>query len=71
MSDRLSEIRQRIDAVDARLLELLAERGRLVLEVGAFKHATNAPIWRPEREAQIMQRLADTNPGPLPDAALQ
>ncbi|MFZ9406934.1 MAG: prephenate dehydratase [Burkholderiaceae bacterium] len=71
MTDRLSEIRQRIDAVDARLLELLAERGRLVLEVGALKHATNAPVWRPEREAQIMQRLADTNPGPLPDGALQ
>ena len=44
MSDPLDALRQRIDAVDARLLEALAERGRLVLEVGALKHATNAPI---------------------------
>jgi chorismate mutase/prephenate dehydratase len=70
MSDPLDALRQRIDAVDARLLEALVERGRLVLEVGALKHATNAPIWRPEREAQILRRLAQRNPGPLPDAAL-
>jgi len=70
MTDRLSELRQRIDDVDARLLELLGERGRLVQEVGVFKHATQAPVWRPEREAQILRRLAERNPGPLPDAAL-
>jgi chorismate mutase/prephenate dehydratase len=66
MSDRLSELRQRIDEVDGQLLDLLGERGRLVLEVGAYKHATNAPVWRPEREAQILRRLAERNPGPLP-----
>lgn len=70
MTDRLSELRQRIDDVDGRLLELLSERGRLVQQVGAFKHATQAPVWRPEREAQILRRLAERNPGPLPDAAL-
>jgi len=70
MSERLSELRQRIDEVDGRLLELLGERGRLVLEVGALKHATNAPVWRPEREAQILRRLAERNPGPLPDVAI-
>jgi chorismate mutase/prephenate dehydratase len=70
MSDRLSELRQRIDEVDGRLLDLLGERGRLVLEVGAHKHATNAPVWRPEREAQILRRLAERNAGPLPDAAI-
>jgi len=70
MTDPLSDLRQRIDGVDGRLLELLSERGRLVQEVGAFKHATQAPVWRPEREAQIFRRLAERNPGPLPDAAL-
>jgi len=70
MTDRLSELRRGIDEVDARLLELLSERGRLVLDVGALKHAENAPVLRPEREAQILRRLAERNPGPLPDAAL-
>ena len=70
MTDRLGELRQRIDAVDEKLLELLAERGRLVVEVGAHKHATNAPVWRPEREAQIIRRLTEHNPGPLPNGAI-
>jgi chorismate mutase/prephenate dehydratase len=70
MSDRLSELRNRIDEVDQRLLEALAERARLVLEVGAFKHATNAPVLRPEREAQILRRLAERNPGPLSAGAV-
>jgi chorismate mutase/prephenate dehydratase len=70
MSDRLTELRTRIDEVDHRLLELLSERGRLVLEVGAFKHASNAPVLRPEREAQILRRLAERNPGPLPASAI-
>lgn len=69
MSDRpidLNVLRERIDDVDSRLLALLAERGRLVLQVGELKHATNAPVLRPEREAQILRRLSDRNPGPLP-----
>jgi chorismate mutase/prephenate dehydratase len=70
MTDRLSDLRRGIDEVDARLLELLSQRGRLVLEVGALKHSENAPVLRPEREAQILRRLAERNAGPLPDAAL-
>ncbi|HMS81910.1 MAG TPA: chorismate mutase, partial [Burkholderiaceae bacterium] len=44
--------------------------GRLVLEVGAFKHASGAPVLRPEREAQILRGLAERNPGPLPSGAI-
>ena len=70
MSDRLSELRTLIDDVDHRLLALLGERGRLVLEVGELKHAENAPVLRPEREAQILRRLAANNPGPLAAGAI-
>ncbi|MFM1991123.1 MAG: prephenate dehydratase [Pseudomonadota bacterium] len=73
MTDRpndLNALRERIDDVDARLLALLAERGRLVLQVGELKHATNAPVLRPEREAQILRTLSERNPGPLPADAI-
>jgi chorismate mutase/prephenate dehydratase len=73
MTDRptdLDALREQIDDVDTRLLALLAERGRLVLQVGGLKHATNAPVLRPEREAQILRRLAESNPGPLPAEAI-
>lgn len=66
----LEALRARIDEVDARLLALLSERGELVQQVGALKHATGAPVYRPEREAQIFERLRRRNPGPLAGDAL-
>lgn len=62
MSDALQKIRQRIDAIDDELLKLLSERARLAQEVGRIKEGN---IYRPEREAQVLRRIKDTNPGPL------
>lgn len=70
MTDRLEELRRLIDDVDGRLLALLGERARLVQQVGELKHTSNAPVYRPERESQILQRLRDRNPGPLPGDAI-
>ncbi len=65
----LSRIRERIDAIDAQLLQLLNERAGLALEVGRVKQALEAgeePVYyRPEREARILARLRALNPGPL------
>ena len=67
----LARIRERIDAVDRELLELLGERASLALEVGKVKqaHRGGAPpaYFRPEREARILTRLKERNRGPLPD----
>jgi chorismate mutase / prephenate dehydratase len=69
MTDKLKRLREQIDAVDARLLRLLSTRARLAQRVGRVKEG--AAVYRPEREAQILRRVAATNPGPLPDRALQ
>jgi chorismate mutase/prephenate dehydratase len=68
---RLLALRERIDAVDAAIVEALNRRAELAREVGEVKKLTDAPVYRPEREAQIMLRLAARNTGPLPDAALE
>lgn len=67
----LDELRRDIDRIDRQLLALISERAQVVLKVGELKHRTGGAVFRPEREAQIMTRLAQTNPGPLPDEALQ
>ncbi len=67
MSDQLKKIRARIDALDDRIVDLLNERAALAQEIG---HAKSGAKYRPEREAQILQRLAQRNPGPLPYPAL-
>jgi chorismate mutase/prephenate dehydratase len=66
---RLGEIRQRIDAVDTRLQELLSERARLAQEVGISKHKDGHTVdfYRPEREAQVLRAAVERNRGPLRD----
>ncbi|MBO14751.1 chorismate mutase, partial [Herbaspirillum sp.] len=63
--DKLLPLRQKIDAIDAQILDLLNQRARVAQEVGHVKAETNAPVFRPEREAQVLRRAADRNPGPL------
>lgn len=61
--DALKALRERIDAIDDALLKLLSERAAIAQEVGRAKKGEK--IYRPEREAQIVRRLREQNPGPL------
>ncbi|WMW79390.1 prephenate dehydratase [Undibacterium cyanobacteriorum] len=72
MSDnKLLPLREKIDAIDAAILELLNQRARVAEEVGHVKAETNAPVFRPEREAQVLRNMADQNQGPLHTDAIQ
>lgn len=70
MDEQLKPLRDAIDAVDRKLVELLNERARLAQEVGRVKQSANAPVYRPEREAEVLRKVASFNGGPLTDAAL-
>ena len=65
----LGVLRDRIDAIDTAILELLNERAQIALEVAEAKQASAqdvAPVfYRPEREAQVLRRMMEENPGPL------
>jgi chorismate mutase/prephenate dehydratase len=61
----LLALRTRIDAVDRELLTLLNQRAALALEVGEVKKAEGSVAFRPEREAQVIDGLKRSNPGPL------
>jgi len=69
MADKLKALRARIDAVDARLVKLMSARARLAQQIGHVKQG--AAVYRPEREAQVLRRVAELNPGPLPGATVQ
>ena len=68
MSDELLNLRNNIDRLDEEILARLAERARSAQRIGEIKQGN---LYRPEREAQVLRRLASVNPGPLPDAAVQ
>ncbi len=64
---KLSVVRAEIDGIDAELLDLLNRRARCAQQVGQIKaeHGEAGFIYRPEREAQVLRRIQQTNPGPL------
>ena len=66
--EELGALRQRIDAIDNHMLQLLSERAQLAHRIGEIKHGN---LYRPEREAQVLKRIAATNPGPLPETAVR
>ena len=63
--EELQSFRDQIDAIDDELIVLLAKRASLVQEVGRRKHLVNAPVFRPEREVAIIERMVAANKGPL------
>src|SRR5436853_5519030 len=63
MTDDVDKLRREIDGVDDELLRLINQRARLASRIGALK--AGAPAYRPEREAEILRRIAEKNAGPL------
>src|SRR5574343_739286 len=68
LQQALAGVRADIDRIDGELLSLLNQRARCAQKVGEIKaaHGEGGHIYRPEREAQVLRRLQDANPGPLP-----
>ena len=65
MTQTLPELRSQIDALDAQILELLNRRAGVASTIGHLKKAEGSPVFRPEREAQVVRTLQERNPGPL------
>jgi chorismate mutase-like protein len=63
--------RRKIDDIDRRLVELLNERSRCVLEIGALKKVDGAPLYQPDRERQVLDAAERANRGPLSEAAIR
>lgn len=65
MENKLKPLREQIDAIDIQILDLLSRRARVAQQVGHVKAETNAPVFRPEREVQVLRSVAQRNTGPL------
>jgi chorismate mutase len=67
----IDDWRRKIDEIDQKLVELLNERSRWVQEIGRAKRAVGLPVYQPEREQEILRKVEEGNPGPLPNGALR
>src|SRR5437762_1477895 len=70
-SAALEPLRKQIDALDEKLVELLSERARVVVQIGKIKQQRNAPIYAPDRERAVLDKVRKLNRGPLPDRCLE
>src|SRR5580692_8362070 len=62
----IEDWRKKIDEVDRRLVELICERARAVVEIGKLKRNTSMPIYEPDRERIVFTNVQEANRGPLP-----
>src|SRR5258707_14322555 len=68
MADDITRHRAAIDALDEKIAALLNERANHAASIGKLK--ANGGAYRPEREAEILRRIAAANRGPLANDAL-
>ncbi|WP_305046164.1 chorismate mutase [Geoalkalibacter sp.] len=66
----ISDIRKQIDHLDDELLKIFNQRAQLALEIGHHKKKLGLPVYDPEREKKIFERMKAANPGPLDDGAI-
>lgn len=70
LEETLEDIREDINDVDNSLLDLINKRMELVDKIGKIKENKDVPIYRPEREQKILNRLKSLNQGKLTDKAI-
>ncbi len=66
----IDSVRKRINQLDNELLRIFNERAALALEIGEIKKEKNLPVYDPNREKLIFERMKQLNPGPLDNAAI-
>lgn len=67
----LDALRRRIDELDRNIVRLLNERADVVVDIGKAKQAEGTPIYAPDREHVVLERIRELNGGPLPQRTLQ
>ena len=68
MDDKLKEIRDKIDAIDLQILDLIQSRAALASKIGEIKKESSqfdGMFYKPEREIEIINNLINEDAGPL------
>lgn len=65
--EQLHSIRERIDALDRQIQDLISERAQCAKQIASIKLSIgdSSNFYRPEREAQVLRRVIERNRGPL------
>lgn len=67
-SPELLKLRNEIDSLDRQLLSLVNQRAHVAEQVGELKKQEGTAFFRPDRVAQVIEKIKSNNPGPLKGA---
>ncbi len=67
----LSRLRKQINEIDRNIVEILNKRANLILEIGKIKHKNKEPVYVPEREKEVYEKVIRASKGPLKIDALK
>ncbi len=67
----LTQLRDKIDAIDRKILDLVSRRARVAVEVGKSKSKAAKEVLDVSREKALLAVLSNANPGPLGDASIE
>ena len=62
MTVDLAESRKKINEIDQKIADLFDERIRVSTDVARYKQETGKPIYDPEREKQVIERIQERFP---------
>lgn len=61
----IADWRKKIDEIDQRLVEMLNRRAEAAQEIGRLKRDAQLPVYEPDRERIVLNRVQESNHGPL------
>lgn len=61
----INDLRKKIDIIEDELIIALNKRAEYSLEIGKIKKQEGLPVFIPNREKEILDRVAQKNNGPL------
>ena len=61
----MEKLRDKIDELDAKLLEMLNDRAKCVMKIGEIKQKEKTDVLVPQRETALLERLISINNGPM------
>lgn len=67
----MKQYRDQIDRIDAEIVRLIGQRAEIAREIAAAKAKENLPLYQPDREQQVYDKIARLNPGILDDESLR
>lgn len=68
---KLNQLRKQVDSLDNKIIKLLNQRAKITLSVARIKTRDGKSVYSPDRENEVLHRIAALNKGPMSRQALE